>query len=75
LETFHTEVQPAIRKLIDERVEAAAVPYVAAGATRDHRAEIRHTTALASLSVVLGRMDERLEGIEKRLDRMELKIE
>ena len=72
LDRFHSEAQPAIRRLIDERIEAAAGPYVAAGADRDHRAELRHATALSSLSVVLGRMDEPLAGIEKRLDRMEI---
>lgn len=71
LDVFHKEAKPAIRKLIDEKIEDAATFYIAAADEKDHVVELNHAEALSGLAVVLGRMDERLGSIERRLNRME----
>lgn len=69
LEQFHAQAQPAIRTLIDERIDAAhAVHAVEAERARRNDATT-HAAELRLIAETLARLDERLASIEKRLDR------
>jgi len=68
---FHSEAQPAIRALIDERIESAAVYYMAQADAKDFETETRTAEALAEIAETLARLDERLGAIDRRLSRME----
>jgi hypothetical protein len=71
LDRFHAEAQPAIRALIDERIEHAAIYYMAQADAKDFEAESKAAKTLGEIAETLARLDERLAGIERRLDRQE----
>ena len=64
---FHSTAQPAIENLIDDKIEAAAVYYMAQADAKDYEAEKETAAALADIAATLGRLDERLASIERRL--------
>ena len=69
LDEFHESAQPAIRTMIDERIDAAhAIHAIEAERARRQEASA-HASELRLIAETLARLDERLESIEKRLDR------
>lgn len=71
LEKFHSQAQPAIRRMVDERIAAAQERQIAACARSRLDDERAQATELRDISETLGRLDERLASIERRLDRMD----
>ena len=71
LRIFHSEARPAIEELIDDRIAAAVGELRHEEEASDLAAELAHAKALSDVANALGRMEERLGAIERRLDRME----
>jgi hypothetical protein len=71
LRIFHTQAQPAIRDLIDRRLEAHTIQVEASSAASRHRRELENGRHLSDIAETLARLDERLASIERRLDRQE----
>lgn len=71
LERFHSEAKPAIRRLIDERIATAQSVQAMTNGKLVHAAELTRAAELAGIAETLGRLDERLESIERRFNRME----
>ena len=71
LEQFHAEAKPAIRRLIDERIASSHALHLAERSTEARDEALAHARELAGIAETLGRLDERLASIERRLDRME----
>lgn len=69
LDRFHSDAQPAIRTLIDERIAASQAK--SAGEIERARRVTSELNAqeLRKIAETLARLDERLASIEKRLDR------